>query len=102
VEPTKIMEVFSYVQRTIKKMQSMKHYIINAGQLICFSKKQVKVCSRESQPAEVVRKEMSFFCLPKDKEGEVIRKMAERGERIPHAEKYPTKMTKVVYEPKEC
>ena len=102
VQPTKVMEVFSYVQRTIKKMQSMKHYIIEAGQLICFSKKQVKVCSRESQPAEVVRKEMSFFCIPMDKEGEVIRKMAERGERIPHAEKYPTKMTKVVYEPKEC
>ena len=103
VEPTKVMDVFSYVQRTIKMMQSMKHYIIEAGQLICFSKKQVKVCStRESQPAEVVRKEMSFFCIPMDKEGEVIKKMAERGERIPHADKYPTKMTQVVYEPKEC
>jgi len=102
IEPTKLMEVFSYVQRTIKQMQSMKHLILEDGQLICFSKEQVKVCSRESQPAEVIRKDMSFFCLPKDSEGEVLRKMAERGEKIPHAEKYPTKKTQMVYEPKQC
>merc|ERR1719153_1388469 len=80
-----------------------KHVVIEMDQRICFSKEQIKVCGIKGTPTGTMqRKEIEFFCVPKDREGMIMRQMAERGEKIERVNRFPTEFPGVVYEPEMC
>jgi hypothetical protein len=100
---TKVMEVFHSKHMSTKMNQVYtKHMVVEVGQKICLCKEQVKVCGADSQPMEYVRREMDFFCVPRDREGAILERMAHMGEKIANVEKYPTEFTRTVYEARSC
>ena len=101
--PTKVMEVFSLQQENIKMGGiTMKHETLEHSNLICIAKEPTKVCGNSSAPSEILRRQVEFFCVAKDAEGSILKKMAENGEKISNAYSYPTMYTRTVYEPKNC
>jgi len=80
----------------------LRHLVIEEGQKICISVKQVHVCPSTSSPAEVVPMDISFFCVSKDQDGSTLKTIAESGERINQAERFPIAFTSTVYTPNRC
>merc|ERR1719481_588349 len=72
--------------------------------------REVAQCTKmEVTPAKVMdlfqhmqHKEIEFFCVPKDREGMIMRQMAERGEKIERVNRFPTEFPGIVYEPEMC
>merc|ERR1712002_1337253 len=103
VEPTKVYSVFMNRQHIIKRSESpLKHVVMEEGQRICISKRQVKVCPSSSSPAEIVGEELPFFCKAKDQVAYELKALAESGERIVEAERYPISFTSTVHVPRRC
>jgi len=103
VTPAKVMDLFQHMQHLNKMNVMVKHVVIEMGQRICFGKEQIKVCGIEGTPTGTMqRKEIEFFCVPKDREGMIMRQMAERGEKIERVNRFPTEFPGVVYEPEMC
>ena len=103
VMPAKVMDLFQHVQHLNKMNVMVKHVVIEMGQKICFGKEQIKVCGIEGSPKGIMqRKEIEFFCVPKDREGMIMRRMAERGEKIERVHRFPTEFPGIVYEPEMC
>merc|ERR1711974_61624 len=90
-------------QHIIKRSESpLKHVVMEEGQRICISKRQVKVCPSSSSPAEIVGEELTFFCKAKDQVAYELKALAESGERIVEAERYPISFTSTVHVPRRC
>lgn len=103
VTPAKVMDMFQHMQHLNKKNVMLKHVVIEMGQKICLGKEQIKVCGIEGSPKGIMqRKEIEFFCVPKDREGMIMRQMAERGEKIERVNRFPTEFPGIVYEPEMC
>lgn len=100
---TKVEDVFKHIQHQLKSSDAiMKHLVVDVDQKVCVSKEQVKVCGSRSHSAEFIRKEMDFFCVAKDQEGETLRRIAHSGARIEQAHSYSTDSLRTVYEAKAC
>jgi len=103
VMPAKVLDLFQHMQHLNKMNVMVKHVVIEMGQRICFGKEQIKVCGIEGTPKGIMqRKEIEFFCVPKDREGLIMRRMAERGEKIERVHRFPTEFPGIVYEPEMC
>merc|ERR1712033_59070 len=101
--PAEFKPLFQHMQHLNKKNVMVKHVVIEMGQRICFGKEQIKVCGIEGTPRGTMqRKEIEFFCVPKDREGMIMRQMAERGEKIERVSRFPTEFSSIVYEPEMC
>merc|ERR1711928_122733 len=103
VMPAKVLDLFQHMQHLNKMNVMVKHVVIEMGQRICFGKEQIKVCGIEGAPKGIMqRKEIEFFCVPKDREGLIMRRMAERGEKIERVHRFPSEFPGIVYEPEMC
>jgi len=103
VIPAKAVDILTDMRLASKRRQaSLQHVVQRQGQKICISKRQIKVCGIDAKPSEIVPREMPFFCVPGDREGETLERMALRAERIQRAEKLPTAFTSTVYEARKC
>jgi len=103
VIPAKVYDIFTDMHHSSKRMQpSLQHVVQRRGLQICISKRQIKICGIDAKPAEIVPREMPFFCMPANSEGKTLKRMALRGERIQKAEKLPTAFTASVFEPRKC
>jgi len=103
VVPAKVYDIFLNMHHANKMRQAtLRHVVQQQGQKICISKRQVKVCGADALPKEIVPREMPFFCVAADREGRILQKMAQMGERIERAEKLPTAVTATIYEPLRC
>merc|ERR1712002_840742 len=103
VIPAKAVDILTDMRLASKRRQaSLQHMVQRQGQKICISKRQIKVCGIDAKPSEIVPREMPFFCVAGDREGEIMERMALRSERITKAEALPTAFTSSVYEARKC
>jgi len=103
VMPAKVLDIFQHMQHLNKMNVMVKHVVIEMGQRICFGKEQIKVCGIQGTPKGIMqRREIEFFCVPKDREGMIMRRMAELGEKIEKVHRFPTEFPAIVYEPEMC
>jgi len=94
--PTQVSQIYSQAQPLYSK-----HLVEYKDNKICFSTKQVKVC--HSNPQKITQKKVSYYCLPKDSKSQMMQKMVEQGEYIPHQlDKYPISYSKIVSQPEQC
>jgi len=101
--PPNVYNIFIQRQLDTKTNQVlMKHLVLERGQNICISVKQVEVCPMTSSPAEVVPTEISFFCVSKDQDGSTLKAIALSGERINQADRFPIAFTSTVHTPNRC
>merc|ERR1712112_764596 len=67
-----------------------------------FMERQVSMCPSISQSAEIVPMQMPFFCLPKTQEGRSLQQLAQTGEKITEATRFPIAFTSTVHAPRRC
>merc|ERR1711955_122250 len=72
------------------------------GQKICISMKQVQMCPSTVTPAQIESIEMPFFCVARDQEGRSLQKLAQSGEKIIEAPRFPIAFTSIVQVPRRC
>merc|ERR1712112_459879 len=100
---TKVYNIFTDQHHDSKRRQPTRQHVHHEqGREICISKEQIQVCGNKARPAEIISKEITFFCVAKDKQGHTLQRMAQRGEKIERAHTYPTAYAATVYEPRNC
>lgn len=97
--PSKVMEIFNREQQSRPALQ-MRHIIQEAGAKICFSRNQLRSCSKEF-PKEVRAQQIGFSCLARSKAQEVLERV-KAGELIEELRNLPTNFSETVYEPTRC
>merc|ERR1712112_100970 len=98
-----VSKVFMERQVSVKQDQApLKRLDMEVGQKICISVKQVPMCPSISQSAEIVPMQMPFFCLPKTQEGRSLQQLAQTGEKITEATRFPIAFTSTVHAPRRC
>merc|ERR1712050_96911 len=103
VIPTKVSDMFTNRQLSVKKVEApLRHIDMEHGQKICISVKQVPMCPTVSQPAEIVPMEMPFFCVAKTQEGRALQELAQSGEKITEAMRFPIAFSSTVQVPRRC
>merc|ERR1712240_785407 len=101
--PAKVSDMFTNRQLSVKKVEApLRHIDMEHGQKICISVKQVPMCPTVSQPAEIVPMEMPFFCVAKTQEGRALQELAQSGEKITEAMRFPIAFSSTVQVPKRC
>ena len=103
IVPSKVYAMFMNRQLTVKRSQApMKHLDMEHGQKICISARQVKVCSNTSSPAEIISMQMPFFCVARDQRGRTLQELAQSGEKINEAMRFPIAFTSTVHVARRC
>jgi len=103
VIPTKVSDMFTNRQLSVKKVEApLRHIDMEHGQKICISVKQVPMCPTVSQPAEIVPMEMPFFCVARTQEGRALQELAQSGEKITEALRFPIAFSSTVQVPRRC
>jgi len=103
VLPSQVLDIFRNRQLSVKRGQTpMKHMDMEHGQKICISMKQVQMCPITVTPAEIESIEMPFFCVARDQEGRSLQKLAQSGDKIIEAPRFPIAFTSIVQVPKRC
>merc|ERR1711962_612476 len=103
VLPSQVLDIFRNRQLSVKRGQTpMKHMDMDHGQKICISMKQVQMCPITVTPAEIESIEMPFFCVARDQEGRSLQKLAQSGDKIIEAPRFPIAFTSIVQVPKRC
>jgi len=103
VLPTKVSDMFTNRQLSVKKGEApFRHIDMEHGQKICISVKQVPMCPTVSQPAEIVPMEMPFFCVARTQEGRALQELAQSGEKITEALRFPIAFSSTVQVPRRC
>jgi len=103
VLPTKVSDMFTDRQLSVKKGEApFRHIDMEHGQKICISVKQVPMCPTVSQPAEIVPMEMPFFCVARTQEGRALQELAQSGEKITEALRFPIAFSSTVQVPRRC
>jgi len=69
---------------------------------LCFSKQQVKVCHSQSKPKEIQQIQVEFFCISKDSQGYIMKRMADRGEKLESSRYHPTSFQRMASQPIKC
>lgn len=82
----------------------LKHAVLRRANEICISKKAVTQCAAGCQPshAQLLEKQIPFFCMKEDRVAEHYGKKAERGERLPELDSRPTTFETKVPQPRSC
>merc|ERR1711889_18761 len=103
VLPSQVLDIFRNRQISVKRGQTpMKHMDMEHGQKICISMKQVQMCPSTVTPAQIESIEMPFFCVARDQEGRSLQKLAQSGEKIIEAPRFPIAFTSIVQVPRRC
>merc|ERR1712002_113550 len=103
VLPSQVLDMFRTRQLSVKMGQTpMKHLDMEHGQKICISMKQVQMCPSTVTPAQIESIEMPFFCVARDQEGRSLQKLAQSGEKIIEAPRFPIAFTSIVQVPRRC
>merc|ERR1712002_286439 len=103
VLPSQVLDMFRNRQLSVKMGQTpMKHLDMEHGQKICISMKQVQMCPSTVTPAQIESIEMPFFCVARDQEGRSLQKLAQSGEKIIEAPRFPIAFTSIVQVPRRC
>merc|ERR1719167_624699 len=103
VLPSQVLDMFRNRQLSVKMGQTpMKQLDMEHGQKICISMKQVQMCPSTVTPAQIESIEMPFFCVARDKEGRSLQKLAQSGEKIIEAPRFPIAFTSIVQVPRRC
>merc|ERR1712002_1182044 len=100
VVPSKVLSMFQERQHSVKRSQApMRHLDMERGQKICISMKQVHMCPDTRSPSEIVPVHMPFFCVARDQEGYTLQQLAQSGEKINEATRFPISFSSMVYVP---
>ena len=103
VVPSKVLAMFEERQHSVKRSQApMRHLDMERGQKICISMKQVHMCPDTRSPSEIVPMQMPFFCVARDQEGYTLQELAQSGEKINEATRFPISFSSIVYVPRRC
>ena len=103
VVPSKVLSMFQERQHSVKRSQApMRHLDMERGQKICISMKQVHMCPDTRSPSEIVPMQMPFFCVARDQEGYTLQELAQSGEKINEATRFPISFSSMVYVPSRC
>merc|ERR1719334_1786442 len=101
--PAQVLDMFRTRQLSVKMGQTpMKPLDMEHGQKICISMKQVQMCPSTVTPAQIESIEMPFFCVARDQEGRSLQKLAQSGEKIIEAPRFPIAFTSIVQVPRRC
>merc|ERR1712243_95260 len=100
VVPSKVLSMLQERQHSVKRSQApMRHLDMERGQKICISMKQVHMCPDTRSPSEIVPMQMPFFCVARDQEGYTLQQLAQSGEKINEATRFPISFSSMVYVP---
>merc|ERR1712240_56664 len=103
VVPPKVLSMFQERQHSVKKVEApLRHIDMERGQKICISMKQVHMCPDTRSPSEIVPMQMPFFCVARDQEGYTLQQLAQSGEKINEATRFPISFSSMVYVPSRC
>jgi len=96
--------IFTPVSKALESQEVIfkKHLVEEKENKLCFSKQPVKVCQSQSQPKEIQQTQVEFFCISKDSQGYILKRMAERGEQLESARFYPTSFKRMTSQPLSC
>merc|ERR1712112_435300 len=87
---TKVSDMFTDRQLSAKKGEApFRHIDMEHGQKICISVKQVPM-------------EMPFFCVARTQEGRALQELAQSGEKITEALRFPIAFSSTVQVPRRC